>query len=519
MTKKVIIIGGGIAGLTAATLLNEAGFNVTLIEAASSVGGLAKSEYTKQGYPTEHSLRVFNHNYVCLFDIMGRFLKKDDCLVPVQLTFECIDHHSYLIRHTKKLIDVFKNFIMLQHFFKDRHITWQDEFYVLKNFLFYISACEARWLVATAKPVQDFFKNRSEGFTNTFLAINHMAYIAKRNTSEKLAMFYQGEHTFNYNYYMLNKPTSDALFNPWQTFLLKKNVQIHFNSMIKKFDYNEKEITGIELQSGEKLVADIYIFASSDRLYPIIFQNIPKMDPHQFNLESSNGCQFYLSDLPKKIDQPNLFRPGIINSFIDSPWKIVAVTQGSGFWNNVTLPAGCAYVLSVTVTETMTNGILHGKSFYECSETERIEEILAQIEFNELSLIQEHHLDDSICFFDSDQSYAEKKPLLPPHYAYRQKSGSWVINLSCLYTPTPDDVQHEPEAKTAYSNLYLAGHYCKTYMPIPTMEKASESGYRAASAILKDWLPNYKYHYPLRSYSTEHPFLRFLDAFLFRIFH
>ena len=41
--KKVIVIGGGITGLSAAWRLSENGYKTTIIESEEQIGGLAKS--------------------------------------------------------------------------------------------------------------------------------------------------------------------------------------------------------------------------------------------------------------------------------------------------------------------------------------------------------------------------------------------------------------------------------------------------------------------------------------------
>ena len=41
--KKIIIIGGGISGLSTAWKLSEKGYDVIIIESDKSIGGLAKS--------------------------------------------------------------------------------------------------------------------------------------------------------------------------------------------------------------------------------------------------------------------------------------------------------------------------------------------------------------------------------------------------------------------------------------------------------------------------------------------
>ena len=47
--KKVVIIGGGIAGILSAFLLKRKGYQVTLIEQDAELGGLLKSVRNGQG--------------------------------------------------------------------------------------------------------------------------------------------------------------------------------------------------------------------------------------------------------------------------------------------------------------------------------------------------------------------------------------------------------------------------------------------------------------------------------------
>ena len=41
--KKIIVIGGGVTGLSVAWKLSEKGYEVSLIESEKSIGGLAKT--------------------------------------------------------------------------------------------------------------------------------------------------------------------------------------------------------------------------------------------------------------------------------------------------------------------------------------------------------------------------------------------------------------------------------------------------------------------------------------------
>lgn len=69
---KIIIFGGGIAGLTVAHELIEKGFKVTLIEPDQILGGMARSRRENNGIPSEHSWRGYGPFYSNTFDILKR---------------------------------------------------------------------------------------------------------------------------------------------------------------------------------------------------------------------------------------------------------------------------------------------------------------------------------------------------------------------------------------------------------------------------------------------------------------
>jgi uncharacterized protein with NAD-binding domain and iron-sulfur cluster len=83
MQQRVAVLGAGVAGLTAAHELNEAGFHVTVYEARPIVGGKARSMTATQKdggseglipgkLPAEHGFRFFPPFYRHLFDTMSR---------------------------------------------------------------------------------------------------------------------------------------------------------------------------------------------------------------------------------------------------------------------------------------------------------------------------------------------------------------------------------------------------------------------------------------------------------------
>src|SRR5438132_840751 len=78
-SRTVAIIGGGVAGLSAAHELAERGFQVTIFEASHTTGGKARSIFVpgtgtggRRDLPGEHGFRFFPSFYRHLPDTMQR---------------------------------------------------------------------------------------------------------------------------------------------------------------------------------------------------------------------------------------------------------------------------------------------------------------------------------------------------------------------------------------------------------------------------------------------------------------
>lgn len=141
--RSVVVLGGGLAGLSAAQRFAEAGWEVTVVEAESQVGGLASS-YTREGYTFDHgphrlysSLESLNEHFKMVLDgnwdyrdrlsrifIKGRFvdypLKSNmlhRALPPLTLVRAGLDYVAVRIRNAIRPIpdDNFENWVLKRY--------------------------------------------------------------------------------------------------------------------------------------------------------------------------------------------------------------------------------------------------------------------------------------------------------------------------------------------------------------------------------------------------------------------
>jgi Flavin containing amine oxidoreductase len=240
---QIVIVGAGIAGLTAANLLKEKGYNPLLIEATDAVGGRIKTDLV-DGFLLDHGFQVFLDAYPfakSIIDLKQLQLKRFESGALVHQS-----HKFHLIgdpfKHPKHL---FPTLFAPVATLSDKLRVLQMRFALQNN------------LPQTDGTIAADFKNFwkfSDGFYDAFFA----PFLKGVTLDQSLASHIQLAH-FILQHFIKGSAALPALGMQAIPQQLARGLDIRFNTRVSKVE-NKR----IHLDSGNVIVCDKVIFAHNE---------------------------------------------------------------------------------------------------------------------------------------------------------------------------------------------------------------------------------------------------------------
>jgi uncharacterized protein with NAD-binding domain and iron-sulfur cluster len=499
--RKVIVLGGGIAGMTAAHELAERGFKVVVYERHPEPGGKARSlGKPKSGadgrpdLPGEHGFRFFPGFYRHVPDTMKRIPYNGRTVFHnlVDTTESQLARAGktelYLPAHfpatPKDLLQSFQAF-----FADDLGLTPEDLRFYAERLLVLMTSCKQRrfaqyeyrswWKFVDADNRSEAFRKFcADGITRTCVACRGMDMSARTGGYILLQLMFSLATPGAQVDRVLDGPTNDVWINPWLRHLRDKfGVVYQCETPVTAIHFDGGKVTGVTVKHrddpAQRVEADYYVAALPvEIMAKLVSEEMKKADPQLAGLGKlktawMSGIQFYLAE-----DVPLVHGHSL---YIDSPWALTSVSQGQ-FWPNFPLEdygnGNVRGILSVDISDWETRG-LSGKRAIDCScDREIKDEVWAQLKAHLNDQGEQVLRDDNLLgwFLDPDISYPNPDRV--------------PANLEPLLINTAGSWDHRPEAKTAIPNLFLAGDYVRTNTDLATMEGANESARRAVNALL-----------------------------------
>jgi 15-cis-phytoene desaturase len=502
MGKRVIVLGGGVAGMSAAHELAERGFEVEVHEAKQVPGGKARSipvpgtgQDGRPDLPGEHGFRFFPSFYRHLPDTMKRIPFRGqrrgvfDNLVQAseylladgpgkQLTF--------LIRFPESLREWGQ---LIVSFFRGKALGIPDQefWFFVRRVLVILTSCQARRLAEYEKlSWWDFIDadNKSEayrqylatGLTRSLVALKAQE-ASTRTIGDILIQLLQGVYwPFTDFDRLLDGPTSEVWLAPWLAHLEALGVAYQRGSKVVSLEYGGGGLAGVTVESPDgtrrQVRGDYYVLALPvEQVTPLLTPEIEAADPRlaalaELRVSWMNGLQLFL-----RRDQP--FARGHVN-FVASPGALTAISQAQ-FARRPFSQYGDGQVqgcFSIDISDWEQPGAVSGRPLRELGSAEEVmREVKAQLQAALPDALGRVFDESNVATWFLDEAIQFPNP-------------SPAVNLEPLLINTRDSWRHRPEAATAIGNLFLAADYVRTHTDLATMEAANEAARRAVNGIL-----------------------------------
>ena len=502
MNPKVIILGGGIAGLSAAHELVERGFTVEVHELLPIPGGKARSfPVPKSGtngrkdLPGEHGFRFFPRFYRHITHTMARIpygptgSVADNLVDTTRCQLNRYGRHpvDLIARSPRTITDVRVMLDDLGRFLGgDLDLTHDDLRFFGSKVWQIVTSCRERrneeyervgwWeFIGAEQRSPAYQKLLGHGITRSLVAAKARTASTKTIGDIFVQLLFDivtpGPSTDR----VLNGPTNDVWIDPWRRYLESQGVVYHNDSKAVAVSFDGQRIRSATVERGGTRVTvdgDYFVFALPvEDVIDLITPEMVNADPALGSLftldditEWMNGIQIYLKE-----DVP--FARGH-NIMVDTPWALTSISQAQ-FWNPLSLSGygdgTVKGIISVDISEWGEPG-LFGKAARDCTpeeiKTEVWEQLKKSVNYGDVATLR----DEQLHSWSLDPSL-------------RHEAGT-IANEEPLLVNLVDTWKLRPDAVSRIPNLFLASDYVRTHTDLATMEAANEAARRAVNGIL-----------------------------------
>jgi squalene-associated FAD-dependent desaturase len=435
MDERVLIIGGGLAGLAAATALAPRGFRVTLLEARGRLGGRAGSfQDVASGRLVDACQHVSmgcctNLAHFCRTLGIDHFLRPQPCL--------------YFLTPERRLS-------------RFRADPWPAPLHLLRSFAtaHYLSAgekvriaygllCLKRVAADADSPFLDWLHNHYQTRRTIDRFWGLVLTSALNETPDRIGLRYARKvfveaflgHPRGFEVELPSVPLGRLYGPELEAWLASRRVEVRLHQGAKGFEVVGGRVAGLALRQGEPLRADWYVSAVPfDRLLDLLPAEMVERESYFGDLRKLESSP--ITSVHVWFDRPVL----------RLPHAVLVDCVGQWVFNRGETAPGEHYVQVVVSAARQFRGLGH-------------EEVQNRI-------------------------LAELGELFPAARTAEVKRARVVTEHAATFSAVPGVDRWRPAQASPLENLFVAGDWTATGWPA-TMEGAVRSGYLAAEALLK----------------------------------
>ena len=502
MNPKVIILGGGIAGLSAAHELIERNFDVEIYELLPIPGGKARSfpvpgsgKNGRKDLPGEHGFRFFPRFYRHITETMSRIpygpagTVADNLVDTTRCQLNRYGRHpvDLIARFPRSISDVRVALDDLGRFFGgDLDLSHDDLRFFGSKVWQIVTSCRERrdseyeklgwWeFIGAEKRSLAYQKLLGHGITRSLVAAKAHEASTKTIGNIFVQLLFDivtpGPSTDR----VLNGPTNDVWIDPWRRYLESQGVAYYLDSKAIAVSFDGERIRSATVNRGGSKVTvegDYFIFALP------VEDVIDLITPEMMRADAALSSLFTLDDITEWMNGIQIYLKENVplahghNIYVDSPWALTSISQAH-FWQHVRLSGygdgTVRGIISVDISEWEQPG-LNGKTAKDCTPEEIKAEVWEQLK-------RSVNYGDVVVLRDEQLHSFSLDPSLSRHAGTTANEEPLLVNLV-------DTWKLRPEAVSKIPNLFLASDYVRTYTDLATMEAANEAARRAVNGVL-----------------------------------
>jgi len=334
INKSICIIGGGIAGLSAAVFLAEKGFKVTLIESSPKLGGRAYSFFDKNlNTYLDNGQHIFASWYKNLFDflkIIGTFDKLwfQDALM---ITFIDSDAKQYNLNCSEWRVSnesnyskKYRPYSLFWGIFTYSALSLKDKLCVLR-LIRYVKSHNKRTETIESMSVSELFRltKQTERIIDYFWKPFVIATFNSKPEEISVINFIKilkiGLFSKNASNLVFPEVDLNSLYvNPAVDYIKNRGGCILDSTSVLKFNVETSSIKSISLDNESELIADFIVSTVpyynlkvlfGDKLYSELFCNIDKIKDSPIlniyhNFENKNEFEPLTEDFAGLLNSP-----------------------------------------------------------------------------------------------------------------------------------------------------------------------------------------------------------------------
>jgi hydroxysqualene dehydroxylase len=445
--KSVIVVGGGVAGMSSAVACAEAGYSVTLLEATAHLGGRARSFFDRDTGEVidngQHLMMGCYHSFLRLLRTLGteHYLKEQTALRVV--FYSNNGTRDELTSPLQGQIGVALGILRMSS------LSWLDKLQILR-FATAVLLRRTNHQGLTCSELLHKFKQTPNAINVLWEPIILATLNAHPDSADAGLLVEVLTRAFfgggNSSSLLLPTVGLSELFAPFTQWLNTRDGEVHTSTPVESLIINRDEVVGVRLRSGQEYYAERIILA----VQPHALSRL--ISASEFTQDSQRGI---VSD--SILNQLSIYRPSPICSlylwfdreFMDEDFCAMLDTTTQWVFNkrninksdNATQETSNSFLVSLTVSAA--NPLLETAP----------EEVAA------------------ICAEELRRAFPKASNAILHHWKV-------IKEKTATFLATPEVQKNRCSNKTAIRGLYFAGDWTDTGLPA-TLEGSAQSGFKA----------------------------------------